>query len=76
MLFFIEVSVYQYRVSQKKLPLRFCFISPLVRKLQKRLLYGRKEGRIPIVLSTERTLSDIWLPRYVQNTLDNQVLEM
>ena len=69
------MKVLNYRVSQKKLPLRFCFISPLLRKQRKRLLYGRSKGRIPIVLSTEWPLSDIWLPRYVELKSLNQEMK-
>ena len=64
-----------YRVSQKKIPRWFWFISPLLGKLQKWIECSCKEERLPLVLSTEQPLSTIWSLRYVELELPNQEMK-
>ena len=45
-----------------------CFITQLVKKLQRWSLYEVIEDILPFVLNTKRPLSDIWLLRYKQNS--------
>ena len=64
-----------YRVSQKKVSLSICYISPLLKKLQNEWLYCWKDGFLLLVLNTERPQSNIWLLRYGKLKLLDQEME-
>ena len=66
---------YNYRVSQKKVSLGICYISPLLKKLQNEWLYCWKDEFLPLVLNTEQPQSDIWLLRYGKLKLLDQEME-
>ena len=60
---------------RKKYLLRVCLISLWLRKLQNSILYGCKEGRVLLVLSTEWPLSDTCVLRYVELKLLTQEIK-
>ena len=45
-----------------------CFITQLIKKLQQWSLYEVIEDILPVVLNTQRSLSNFWLLRYKQNS--------
>ena len=51
-----------------KIQLFCCLITQLVKKLQQWSLYEVIENILSFVLNTKRSLSDIWLVRYKQNS--------